>query len=43
MKKVIALMSIIGLLTFTNLNGVMAQNQAAATDQPATVSAIMSM
>ena len=36
MKKVIALMSIIGLLTFTNLNGVMAQNQAAATDQPAT-------
>ena len=29
-------MSIIGLLTFTNLNGVMAQNQAAATDQPAT-------
>ena len=36
MKKVIALMSIIGLLTFTNLNGVMAQNEAAATDQPAT-------
>ena len=36
MKKVIALMSIIGLLTFTNLNGVMAQDQAAATDQPAT-------
>lgn len=36
MKKVIALMSIFGLLTFTNLNGVMAQDQAAATDQPAT-------
>ena len=36
MKKVIALMSIVGLLTFTNLNGVMAQDQAAATDQPAT-------
>ena len=36
MKKVITLMSIIGLLTFTNLNGVMAQDQAAATDQPAT-------
>ena len=36
MKKVIALMSIIGLLTFTNLNGVMAHNQATATDQPAT-------
>ncbi len=34
MKKVIALMSIIGLLTFTNFNGVMAQNEAAATDQP---------
>ena len=36
MKKVIALMSIVGLLTFTNLNGVMAQDQAAATEQPAT-------
>jgi len=36
MKKVIALMSIVGLLTFTNLNGVMAQDQTAATDQPAT-------
>ena len=30
MKKVIALMSIIGLLTFTNLNNVMAQDAAAA-------------
>ncbi len=29
MKKVFALMSIIGLLTFTNLNGVMAQDNAA--------------
>lgn len=36
MKKVIALMSIIGMLTFTNFNGVMAQDEAAATDQPAT-------
>ena len=36
MKKVIALMSIIGLLTFTNLNGVMAQDQPAQGDQPAT-------
>ena len=36
MKKVIALMSIIGLLTFTNLNGVMAQDNAAQADQPAT-------
>ena len=36
MKKVIALMSIIGLLTFTNLNGVMAQDNAAQSDQPAT-------
>ena len=34
MKKVIALMSIIGLLTFTNLNGVMAQDNAAQADQP---------
>ena len=34
MKKVIALMSVIGLLTFTNLNSVMAQD-AAATDQAA--------
>lgn len=30
MKKVFALMSIVGLLTFTNLNGVMAQDKAAA-------------
>ena len=36
MKKVIALMSIIGLLTFTNLNGVMAQDNAAQAAQPAT-------
>ena len=36
MKKVITLMSIIGLLTFTNLNGVMAQDNAAQADQPAT-------
>ena len=36
MKKVFALMSIIGLLTFTNLNGVMAQDNAAQADQPAT-------
>ena len=36
MKKVIALMSIIGLVTFTNLNGVMAQDNAAPADQPAT-------
>ena len=36
MKKVIALMSIFGLLTFTNLNGVMAQDQPAQGDQPAT-------
>lgn len=36
MKKVIALMSIIGLLTFTNLNGVMAQNEAAQPAEPAT-------
>ena len=36
MKKVIALMSIIGLLTFTNLNGVMAQDNAAQADQSAT-------
>lgn len=35
MKKVIALMSIIGLLTFTNLNGVMAQEQDSAAAQPA--------
>lgn len=36
MKKVIALMSIVGLLTFTNLNGVMAQDKAAQPAQPAT-------
>ena len=36
MKKVFALMSIIGLLTFTNLNGVMAQDKAAQAAQPAT-------
>ena len=36
MKKVITLMSIIGLLTFTNLNGVMAQDNAAQADQSAT-------
>ena len=36
MKKVIALMSIIGLLTFTNLNGVMAQDNAAQAAEPAT-------
>ena len=36
MKKVITLMSIIGLLTFTNLNGVMAQDNAAQAAQPAT-------
>ena len=36
MKKVIALMSIFGLLTFTNFNGIMAQNQPAAAEQPAT-------
>lgn len=37
MKKVIALMSIVGLLTFTNLNGVMAQEQAVeAPAEPAT-------
>ena len=36
MKKVIALMSIIGLLTFTNHYGVMAQDYAAQADQPAT-------
>ena len=36
MKKVITLMSIIGLLTFTNLNGVMAQDKAAQAAQPAT-------
>lgn len=36
MKKVIALMSIIGLLTFTNLNGVMAQDKAAQPAEPAT-------
>lgn len=36
MKKVFALMSIIGLLTFTNLNGVMAQDQAAQADPAAT-------
>jgi len=36
MKKVIALMSIIGLLTFTNFNGVMAQDQPAEAAQPAT-------
>ena len=35
MKKVIALMSIIGLLTFTNFNGVMAQDQPAEAAQPA--------
>ena len=36
MKKVFALMSIIGLLTFTNLNGVMAQDNAAQAAEPAT-------
>ena len=36
MKKVITLMSIIGLLTFTNLNGVMAQDNAAQAAEPAT-------
>ena len=36
MKKVFALMSIIGLLTFTNLNGVMAQDKAAQAEEPAT-------
>ena len=36
MKKVIALMSIVGLLTFTNLNGVMAQNAAKADTAPKT-------
>ena len=36
MKKVIALMSIVGLLTFTNLNGVMAQDKAAQPAEPAT-------
>lgn len=36
MKKVFALMSIIGLLTFTNLNGVMAQDQPAQAAEPAT-------
>ncbi len=36
MKKVFALMSIIGLLTFTNLNGVMAQDQPAEATEPAT-------
>ena len=36
MKKVFALMSIIGLLTFTNLNGVMAQDKGAQATQPAT-------
>ena len=35
MKKVIALMSIVALLTFTNLNGVMAQDQAAQADPAA--------
>jgi biopolymer transport protein ExbB len=36
MKKVFTLMSIIGLLTFTNLNGVMAQDNAAQAAEPAT-------
>ena len=36
MKKVFALMSIIGLLTFTNLNRVMAQDNAAQAAEPAT-------
>ncbi|MBQ0160306.1 MAG: MotA/TolQ/ExbB proton channel family protein [Bacteroidales bacterium] len=36
MKKVFALMSIVGLLTFTNLNGVMAQDQPAQAAEPAT-------
>ena len=36
MKKVIALMSIIGLLTFTNFNGVKAQGQPAQAAEPAT-------
>ena len=36
MKKVIALMSIVALLTYTNLNGVMAQDQAAQADPAAT-------
>ena len=36
MKKVFALMSIVGLLTFTNLNGLMAQDNAAPAAEPAT-------
>ena len=36
MKKVIALMSIVGLLTFTNLNGLMAQDAAKAPAAEAT-------
>ena len=36
MKKVIALMSIFGLLTFTNLNGLRAQDQAAPAPEAAT-------
>ncbi|MBQ9474546.1 MAG: MotA/TolQ/ExbB proton channel family protein [Bacteroidales bacterium] len=36
MKKLIALMSIVGLLTFTNLNSVMAQDEQPATTEPAT-------
>lgn len=36
MKKVFALMSIVGLLTFTNLNGVMAQDAQATASEPAT-------
>lgn len=36
MKKVIALMSIVGLLTFANFNGVMAQEQPAEAAEPAT-------
>jgi biopolymer transport protein ExbB len=36
MKKVIALMSIVGLLTFTNFNGVMAQDNAPANNEATT-------
>ena len=36
MKKLIALMSIVGLLTFTNLSSVMAQDQQPAATEPAT-------
>ena len=36
MKKVIALMSIVGLLTFTNLNGLRAQDQTAPAPEATT-------